>query len=269
MHGLGDNIYQRAFLPRDRVAYLTTPWPELIADLPNIRPVRTKTRLRTQQKNELASTVQWYSAPPGRNCRFRYAGGNILAEMMRSTGLQFHDMTLPDFGPRPIQGKYAIVRPATLRKEWYAAARNPLVEYIDLAARAAMAAGYHVISVADVDGAAEWFDGTPPACDAALHRGELHLTELLRYTQHADLIIGGPGWIVPAAMAQKRNALIIYGGEGGWNAPEILTHPMAGEQKITHITPDNFCRCRNHKHDCDKRIENAAGRIRAFFDVLA
>ena len=56
MHGLGDNIYQRAHV-RQAVAngseiYLTTPWPQLYADLPGVRCVRPNSHLRTQAKNE-------------------------------------------------------------------------------------------------------------------------------------------------------------------------------------------------------------------------
>lgn len=39
MHGLGDGIYQRAFLRNLPGAYVETPWPELYADL-DVKPVR-------------------------------------------------------------------------------------------------------------------------------------------------------------------------------------------------------------------------------------
>lgn len=56
MYGLGDNIMQRPFVraaaEREGQVFLQTPWPELYADLPKVKPVRSMTRLRTQQKNE-------------------------------------------------------------------------------------------------------------------------------------------------------------------------------------------------------------------------
>ena len=45
MKGLGDNIYQRAFVKRlPGPVYLETPWPELYEDLPGVKFVRLKHR---------------------------------------------------------------------------------------------------------------------------------------------------------------------------------------------------------------------------------
>ena len=54
MAGLGDNIFQRAFiksLVKSQEVLLETPWPELYQDLPNIKFIKPNTRLRTQAKN--------------------------------------------------------------------------------------------------------------------------------------------------------------------------------------------------------------------------
>ena len=52
MLGLGDNIYQRAFVKQlPAGTYIRTAWPELYEDLP-VLPVRSFTTLRTQRKNE-------------------------------------------------------------------------------------------------------------------------------------------------------------------------------------------------------------------------
>ncbi|MBS0244527.1 MAG: hypothetical protein JSS20_20335, partial [Proteobacteria bacterium] len=68
MNGLGDNLHQRPFVraaaAREPV-YLSTPWPQLVADLPNVKPVRSGTTLRTQQKNERRGFVGWHTPPTG------------------------------------------------------------------------------------------------------------------------------------------------------------------------------------------------------------
>jgi hypothetical protein len=50
MLGMGDNIYQRAFVKQlPAGTYIRTAWPELYEDLP-VLPVRSFTTLRTQRK---------------------------------------------------------------------------------------------------------------------------------------------------------------------------------------------------------------------------
>lgn len=264
MHGLGDNIYQRAMLPRDQVIYLQTPWPEIYQDMLNVRPVRTNSSLRTQKKNE-ARVHKWHAMPftGERSRRFNYTGFPVIEGMEKSTGLTFHQMSLPDYGTRPIQEPYIVMRPATIRREWMAAARNPRPDYLVRAAEMVRAAGFKVVLVADVNGDDEWLDGELPPSDVQYLNGQLHITELLRHTQHAAGVIGGIGWILPAAIAQRRPALIICGGEGGWNSPEQLTDPRMVGHKVTFAIPDNFCRCKNHGHACDKtitRFEQIAAR---------
>ena len=55
MKGLGDNIYQRAFVKeyvkKHRNISLDTPWPEIYKDIPNVNFIRPQTNLRTQSKN--------------------------------------------------------------------------------------------------------------------------------------------------------------------------------------------------------------------------
>ena len=54
MQGLGDNVYQRAFiksLVKSKEVLLETPWPEIYEDLPNIKFIKPQTKLRTQKKS--------------------------------------------------------------------------------------------------------------------------------------------------------------------------------------------------------------------------
>lgn len=253
MHGLGDNIYTRSIIPTDKKVYLKTPWPQLFADMENVIPVRSNSRLRTQAKNEAISDG-FANEPAIPSRRLHYANESIIAGLERSSGFAFKGMSMPDFGERPIAEKYAIVRPATIRSEWRAAARNPRPEYISEAAKQLQAGGFKVIVVADIDEKNEWIEGAIPPYDIGYLSGELPIYELMRLVQHSDAIVGGIGWIVPAGIAFKRNTFIICGGEGGWNSPQIITDQRMDLSATHFAIPDNFCMCRNHNHECSKTI---------------
>lgn len=256
MQGLGDNIYQRAFLSQiGRRLFLETPWPELYKDMEHVKCVRPSTRLRTQLKNVQRQT-EWSRTPPAQSVKHvRYGGAGIGNGMQVSLGTRPGPLTLPDFGPSPVDGKYIVVRPVTLRAEWRADSRNPLPEYIASAAAEVRRRGWKVVSVADLEAGKEWaLDPLPPA-DIQFHAGELDVTRLMALVQNASAVIGGIGWIVPAAMAAKVPAWIVCGGQGGFNAPELITAGF-DSSCLTFSVPDNFCRCTQKNHYCDKSISN-------------
>ena len=140
MYGLGDNIMQRPFVraaaAREGQVFLQTPWPELYADLPGVKPVRSMTRLRTQQKNERRVPHHiWARCPTGaRVAKIGYGHaalerGNIYQAM--DDCLPLGDapfvMDLPrlrapkiDTGGKPL----AVIRPVTARREWLNPART-------------------------------------------------------------------------------------------------------------------------------------------------
>lgn len=254
MRGLGDAVYGRAFIKQlGGQVWYDTPWPQLVEDLPNVHCVQPSTPLRTQSKN-IARHTQWEKAPRGLQQRTpRYGQEGIITGLTRTFGVAPGEFDLPPLPPSPESGSYVVVRPATVRREWRADTRNPLPDYIDWAAAEAAARGYRVISVADLQDGEEWLVGSPPQADVTYHKGELPVEQLLALVQDAAAVIGGIGWIVPACLAAKVPAWIICGGQGGYNAPELICPPV---ENITFVVPDNFCRCIQKQHDCDKRISN-------------
>lgn len=265
MRGLGDSIYSRAFikaLPGE--LYVDTPWPELLKDLPNVHFIRPQTTLRTQAKN-IARHADWVM-PPGRQParHIRYGAEGIIPGMTASFGVAPAEFDLPTLPPSPEQGKYVVVRPSTVRSEWRADTRNPDPEYIYRAAWEARLRGYKVISVADLQEGQEWLVGELPQAHVQYHKGELPVEQLLSLVANASAVIGGIGWLVPAALAAKVPAWIICGGQGGYNAPELIT--PKGQTNITFAVPDNFCRCRLKQHGCDKRISDYDAKLTAWAD---
>ena len=259
MRGLGDNLYQRAFIKAlPKPVYLDTPWPEIYAGIDGVHFIRPQTTLRTQAKN-IARHNSWTMPPTRQPTRqIRYGTEGIINGMMASFGIAPGTFDLPPLPPSPEQGKYVVVRPATVRSEWRADTRNPYSEYIWRAAFEAKVRGYWVVSIADLEDGKEWLDGDMPPADLRYHKGELPVEQLLSLVANASAVIGGIGWLVPAALAAKVPAWIICGGQGGFNSPQQICPPGS---TITFAVPDNFCHCRLKQHNCDKRISDYDSKL--------
>lgn len=265
MRGLGDSLYARAFIKNlPGPLYIDTPWPELLQDLPSVHFIRPQTTLRTQAKN-IARHTNWVM-PPGRQPtrQIRYGTEGIIPGMTACFGVAPAEFDLPPLPPSPETGKYVVVRPVTVRQEWRADTRNPGEGYVKKAALEAIRRGYKVVSVADLQDGAEWLTENAPPANVVYHKGELPVEQLLALVQGAAAVIGGIGWIVPAALCAKVPAWIVCGGQGGYNAPELIT--PKGQTNITFAVPDNFCRCRLKQHGCDKRIWNYDEQLAAWAD---
>lgn len=265
MQGLGDNCYQRAFIKsliKSRHVLLETPWPELYDDLDNITFIKPHTRLRTQAKN-VASVDDsvWGIKYYGNAIQISYGDKGIMRGMRDKFGVDSSTFDLPNF-ESPIKGEYAIIRPATVRKEWMAASRNPNPEYLAECADILLKRGIKVISVADLQYGEEWALDPLPKATETYHKGEFSIKELLGLVQHAKVVVGGVGWLTPTSIAYKVPSWVILGGFGAYNGPENLFD--AGRMdlsKLGYAMPDEFCRCRDGKHNCKKEISNHAEKF--------
>lgn len=274
MYGLGDNIYQRAFLRYYPGAYLRTPWPELYSDL-DIRCIRSETTLRTQHKNEMLTDYPFYPVPrDARRIRVHYGprdlrrGGIVDAfrhQFSVSGPLRFD---LPHFdachSAIPTGRRIAIIRPATLRTEWASGSRNPEPQYLRQAAQILRRAGYFVVSVADTEPGVEWISGAAPAADLRLHHGELNIRQLCALYEQAACVVSPVGFSLPMAVGYNIPLFVVAGGCGGHNAPDIVTSPEMSTEKIRWAMPEHYCRCTDAGHDCDKTILNFESKMQAW-----
>lgn len=269
MLGFGDSLYQRAFIKQLKgPVTVVTPWPELLSDIQNVRCARPVTNLRTQSKN-IARQNGWSAKPRnGTQLHIRYGAEGIMRGMQQSFRVLPGVMDLP---PLPDISKwclsayapYVVVRPVTLRTEWMACSRNPDPDYVALASAEAARRGYTVISVADLEFGKEFIVGEAPPAHLEYHRGQLDVLQLLALVAGAAAVIGGIGWIVPACIAAKVPAWVVCGGQGGFNAPELIAPP---DSTVSFAVPDNFCRCKSKDHICDKRISNYAEKFTRWAD---
>lgn len=267
--GLGDNIYSRPFIreaAKRNDVWLNTPWPELFEDLP-VHFMRASTNLRTQAKNVRRQDAARWEEPKGfgptvsvvygHESLKRY--GNIWRVLERFMPLHGAKplFDLPPLGPSIPLGDLpiALVRPVTVRKEWRNEARNPKPEYVNAVAESLMRT-HTVVSVADLEQGQEWLVGEAPPCHIAFHHGEFSVRQLLALVRDASVVVGGVGWIVPAAIALKTPAFIVLGGNGAHNAPEVITDQRMDLSNITFAKPKDFCRCPNNLHKCEKTISD-------------
>lgn len=256
MLGLGDNIYQRAVLRTiPRTVFLETPWPQLYSDLP-ILCVRSTTRLRTQAKN-VERILDWHSIPRGTEMRRVHytAGGTMLQSLCAAAGVQPAKLTfdLPDFG-KQAREPYIVIRPATIRAEWRADSRNPKPEYLAKAAER-LRRDFRIISVADLSPNVEWPVLPLPYADETFHNGELGVEHLMSLVANAAAVIGGVGWLLPAAIAYRVPMLLIYGGQGIHNGPARIFDPRLDIGLIEQARPDPLCMCASNSHNCEKTIK--------------
>lgn len=279
MHGLGDNLHQRALLRHWLGAgydvWLRTPWPCLYQDLDpaRLRLLGVPRTLRTQTKNATREAARYTRETPPRDAhplRISYdpattrAAGSILAGMIRRTlggdHIEAPDITLPvppQWRSRAdaIVGRPAkpvmVLRPLVDRREWGGcSARNP-----DHVAYAALYASirdrFFVVSVADLVPSVEWLVGPLLPADLSFHAGEMDTEVLVGLIAGAALTFCSPGFALPMALAVGTPAVCVF---GGYESARLWQHgprfaPMLG------INPISPCECFAHTHRCDKRID--------------
>lgn len=279
MHGIGDNINQRCFIKalagKGHEIWLKTPLPEIYAGIPNLHFVHANSPLRTQKKNEQASGARFEPEPPGIPRRRVFYGnahllkGGIFEAMEEQFGTPPAMMDLPSYAPAGIRipaGKpVALIRPTTERTEWHNASRGPLNQHIDDVSRRLAICGFHVISVADVQEGQEWIPDGEPFAHQKFHHGQLSIWQMLALVERADIVLTGPCVVMLAALAYRKHMISLGGGCGGSNHHLKVTDPRCMDlSRAMFVYPDNYCRCQQMHHDCDKKISNLPGKVEGF-----
>lgn len=265
-NGFGDVIYVRPvvaeYVRRHREpVYLATAWPEMFADLP-VRFVRAKSGLDWSNRHMAAQSPETWSgrSPQMRELdlridklRPRFRKESMPDLMAKQAGVPVSAFDLPELPQSPITAeRIAVIRPVTVRSDWPHRARNPLPEYMQQAAVMLRDAGFLVVSVAGIS-EAEPYLGEPPFAHQRFDHSELGPLELLALVKKADVVVTGPGWAVPAALATGTPLVVIAGGAGGTNGPQALV-PKWYQGDVTWIKPADFCQCQLRNHGCPKAI---------------
>jgi ADP-heptose:LPS heptosyltransferase len=283
MHGLGDNLHQRAVmrqLVERRSVWLETPWPCLYEDIHGLNVVGKGSHLRTQARNAAREADRYSKEPVPKDAELlevRYMPddvrrlGSVLAAMCKTCGVDYAkadfrldvpsawrkkgDAFLRKLRP---QKPLMIFRPLVERAEWGGnAPRNPdPYAYRDL--YLGLRDRYHVLSIADLEPHAEWMVGERVQADTELHRGELDIETLAAVFAQAALVFTAPGFPVILSQAVGVPVIVPFGGY------ENSSSYSAGARYSPYLGLDVIrpCQCFSHRHDCDKRMDVAAARTR-------
>lgn len=277
MHGMGDNIHQRAImreLMKRKEVWLETPWPCLYHDLvgPDLKLITKGSTLRTQAKNAAREAAKFTRLrPPSGTPQLSISyspdavrsHGSVLAAMCATAKVQQGDFRLPvasDWAERAnalisqwgVAGRPIMVyRPLVERTEWGGCrSRNP-----DHHAYARLFRSirdqFFVVSVADLQLQKEWQVGEPVDADVSLHAGELPSEVLAALIGRASLVYASPGFAIVMAQAVGTPSICVFGGYE--NSKSFLGG--AAFAPYLGIDPINSCNCFSHTHKCDKQID--------------
>lgn len=269
MHGLGDNLHQRAVIRQLMRRYdvtLESSWVAPYHDLveQGLRVVHKPTRLRTQAKNAKREAVRFSNGVPhGAMVRkvwyapreVRTAGG-VLAAMCRNCDVPYDraDFRLP-VKPEWIAASRVAVstdrpilvyRPLVVRTEWNGCeARNPDADaYAELFE--SVRDRFHVVSIADLVPDVEWKTSRPASADQKFHHGELPFETLAGLFSIAALAYTAPGFAVILAQAVGCPVAAVFG------AYEASYSFSGGARYSPYLGIDPIVPCDDFKHDNTK-----------------
>lgn len=270
MHGLGDNLHQRAIIRElyNRFnIYLETSWPQIYHDFPDLNLINKGTNLRTQLKNQKLHSDRFVNFNRfSRDMRYMVVSyspvsirklGSVLKAMLTSTNTSDLDFSLPvpdewfdkikkiDTKGKPI----LIYRPLVERKEWSGCSnRNPdFNSYHELFEH--IRDKYFVISIADIEPNVEWITSRPIAADLEFHKGELFFEDLAALFKSASLVYCAPGFSAILAKSVGTPVITIFGGYENSSSFSVGNSPYLG---IDTVQP---CQCFSHTHPCVKKID--------------
>ncbi len=292
MHGLGDNLHQRAILRqlmRDREVFLESSWVSPYHDLigPKLHIVRKATRLRTQSKNAQREASSFWNKPIPRCCeamqiwyepREVRAQKSVLGAMCRAMRT---DYATADFRlPVPSAWKESawaaignvtkpimVYRPLVERTEWSGcAARNP-----DHAAYAhlyrALRERFFVVSIADLVPGVEWIVGDDVETDLRFHAGELGFETIAGLISIASLTFCSPGFAVILSQAVETPVISVFG------CYERAYSFSGGARFSPYLGIEPINPCDDFKHDAKRSKEidlaDATARVTLFAEQAA
>lgn len=280
MHGLGDNLHQRAIvrqlLPHYEL-WLESSWVAPYVDLvgQGLKVVRKATPLRTQSKNAEREAKQFVVSPPAqtphrviwyRPAEVRSRGG-VLAAMCANAGVSYlsADFRLPVpnvwlkraddlIASWPTRGRPIMVyRPLVERTEWDGcAARNPAAgDYVRIFN--SIRDKFFVVSLADLVDGVEWMASPPIGANVTLHKGELDFEIMAALFARAALVFCSPGFAVILAQAVETPVICTFGRY------ERAYSFSAGARYSPYLGIEPIKPCDDFKHDhgVDKSIDLA------------
>ena len=271
MHGMGDNIHQRAVMRAwlekyDRI-FLETSWPAIYQDMPRVLPIFKRTSLRTQTKNAGREYANFYSGKITHYPRAQVAYnpeevkryGSVLKAMLATCNLPINktdfSMRVPASWIESMREKIntdkpvIVYRPLVERKEWGGCARRNPDEKIYYELFESLRKDCFVVSVADIVPNVEWITSKPINADLEFHAGELNFENLAGLYSLSDLVYCSPGFSVPLSRAVGADVICVFG------AYESSRSFTVGGGRYLGIDLDKPCEHFSHNCNCSKHID--------------
>lgn len=286
MHGMGDNLHQRAILRQlmeGHEVWLKTSWVSIYHDLieEGLNVLRGPTRLRTQNKNQDREAAKFSRKPvppftptitlqySGHNVR-RQPSQTILEAMCESAGMRItyaradYRLPLPDEWLRPIRdmvakwpvnGKQIMVyRPLVERPgDWNGAAKRNADPDCYAEILRPFRDQFFIVSIADLAPGREWTVGPVLNADVTFHGGELPFESLAALFSIADVAYTSSGFATILAPAVGTSVISVTGGyeRAQWHASGARFAPYLG---IESATP---CGCASSAcpRECAKKFD--------------
>lgn len=273
MHGMGDNIYARevvrSLLPRwgDRL-FVRTAWPQMFWDL-DVELLRPNTELRTQRRN-VEEYRDWGHIPDGPYQRLHLhydtrdwmAGRSIPeallhnANVSRSGDFSFHprDEWVDQVRRVRPKGPFAIVHPSTSRTEWRNVARAPRPEYLQQLVH--QHTEFEWWEITDLVPGVEELIGPP--LQGVKSVGGFSTEQLIALVSLADVVVTGPGFMLPLAISLRVPTVCLFGGD---LPNDLLVEQWMVGAPYQAVEPVPFCDCgaKGSRHtgvnDCNKTID--------------
>jgi hypothetical protein len=298
MHGLGDNLHQRAILRQlmqRHVVTLETSWASVYHDLcaDGLKLARKRVGLRTQHKNAERESDKFSSlryAYGMRSLRVAYSGQQVLQTpsktilevMCNVTGTSYADadyrLPIPHawraglfakLGPLPdkaAERPWLVYRPLVARREWHGSVQRNAdpAAYATVFNEIQAAGDFFTISVADLEAGQEWIVGENSKADLSFHSGELVFEDLAALFEEANLALTSSGFAAILAPAVGTPCISVV---GGYEYPGC--HDSAAKfAPYLAIGPKASCSCWTQRCGkiCNKTVDLDAAlpRVREF-----
>lgn len=272
MLGLGDTLYQRAYIRAYPGAYVKTPWPELFSDM-DVKCVPSNGTPH-YQVNDAKTNTNFVTDPlyleELEKIRFFYYPADLETIEPRTimgsfdrTSIRTRDRSVPLVWDLPNLPKSkhpgcAVIRTASSRGKECTPSRCCDPVYLKIAAHKLKEAGYTVVTVNFEKAGMEWTIDPPDAVDVDFNynKGELSVLELLALLKEASVCVGTVSWFVPAVYCAGTKSAVIMGGYQLHNSPYQLVDDHQSADNITWFQTDKPCLCSDMEHVCDKTITN-------------
>jgi len=142
-----------------------------------------------------------------------------------------------------------LIKPNTLRNEWFITSRNPKSEYLQKFVDM-YRDQFYIISLANLSEDVEFYEKKLKGCHYYIEEAK-SLDQTIHLFKLTSLIVCSVSFWVPLALAMNKRTICLYGGHV---PPQRIVDSRISRPNFATLAPDPFCFCYKLKHECNKEI---------------